>query len=296
MIMAAGWAARGPAPPPELSSTSRTRRADRPVGTRASGPLLFARYAYPPNALGLCGPDAVDELAQRLAGGGDDPDLRALLRGFEGAWPYLELIAAAAGIPDPLDRRVVQAYWVGNPLLATVPLPTLGESLRSRFARRLTPAGWSGLAESLGAGAMPHHSTHVFLVYPWVGLLRGGRTAEPLHVLDRCRIRWAQVAAVTGDSAVVTYEPLAWDGRRLSLGRSVTEQVRLGPHLTSAAATVHDPGAPPPLSPGDWIACHWDWACDRLDPSELAALRRWSTHTLALVNAHPSPAPAHVLA
>ena len=47
--------------------------------------------------------------------GTDDRGLRALAQQFAGAWPYLELIAPATGLADPLDRRVVEAYWVGSP-------------------------------------------------------------------------------------------------------------------------------------------------------------------------------------
>ena len=40
-----------------------------------------------------------------------------MAREFAGAWPYLELIAHGTGLDDPLDRRVVEAYWVGSPRL-----------------------------------------------------------------------------------------------------------------------------------------------------------------------------------
>ena len=82
-----------------------------------SGAVLFARYAYPPNALGYCGPENSAELFERAAAGEDSPGLRRLIRGFDGAWPYLALIAGAAGRVDPLDPDVVEAYWVGNGLL-----------------------------------------------------------------------------------------------------------------------------------------------------------------------------------
>ncbi|CAN5567481.1 hypothetical protein BH23CHL8_BH23CHL8_01340 [soil metagenome] len=76
---------------------------------RASGPILFARYAYGPNRLGLCGPDDTDALFGEGSTDGDERELRELARGFEGALPYLQLIARANAIPDPLDRRVVEA-------------------------------------------------------------------------------------------------------------------------------------------------------------------------------------------
>ena len=38
------------------------------------------------------------------------------------------------------------------------------------------------------------------------------------------------------------------------------------------------------LAVGDWCAMHWDWVCDRLSPTRLAALRRYSTAQLALAD------------
>ena len=73
------------------------------------GPLLFARYAYPPNALGLCGSEESRALLEYGHAGASDEGLGELARAFEGAWPYLTLIAGANGIRDPLDARVVEA-------------------------------------------------------------------------------------------------------------------------------------------------------------------------------------------
>src|SRR5689334_5223810 len=86
-----------------------------------SGPLAFARFALPPNLLGYCGTEDHDALAGLARAGLDSADLVELCRSFEGAWPYLELIARGSGIRDPLDPPVVEAYWVGNGLLDRVP-------------------------------------------------------------------------------------------------------------------------------------------------------------------------------
>jgi hypothetical protein len=43
---------------------------------RASGPLLFARYAFPPNHYGYCGPEDADGFF-RSGVAGDDHGLRA---------------------------------------------------------------------------------------------------------------------------------------------------------------------------------------------------------------------------
>src|SRR5262245_40871840 len=118
----------------QRTSHENTRAGQHPV---IAGPLLFARYAFPPNDRGLCGPD--DRAALRgyaPAGVADHPGLVQLARGFAGAWPYLQLIAAANRIADPLDRRVVEAYWIGNDLLDSVRMSDYGPFLDERFRGR----------------------------------------------------------------------------------------------------------------------------------------------------------------
>lgn len=247
--------------------------------------MRFAAYAYPPNALGYCGPDAGQQLLDQVSAGVDDPDLRRLVRGFEGAWPYLELIAAANGVPDPLDAGVVEAYWIGNGLLERVGPRWMGDSLETRFRAR-AGRSWPRLAEAVPAGARPCHAFHVFGVYPWLGLLRQGRVDEPLHVLDRCRIRWGQVRQIHEGSAVVRSRPLEWDGQRLVLGEPRDEPVVLEVGGAGLVGEVH---------PGDWCSLHWDWACERLDARRLRALRRHTLDQMAVVNRTPSPAPAALL-
>ena len=253
------------------------------------GAALFAQYAYPPNALGYCGPDGLGELLDLVGVPGRSPDadagLRHLARAFEGAWPYLELIAQANGLADPLDRRVVEAYWIGNPLLDRVPARLMVQSLDERFRGRVGGT-WDRLVAT-AAGARPHHSFHVFGIYPWVGLLRGGRVAEPLQVLDRCRIRAGRVVSVHGDRAVVESRPLEWDGRVLREGGPRPETVVVGSGGRSLAGA---------LVPGEWCTLHWDWVCQRVDPGRVAALRARSAQQLDLVNAVPFSAPASVLA
>jgi Family of unknown function (DUF6390) len=250
-----------------------------------SGSLRFARYAYPPNELGYCGPDLSRQLLEQVAAGVDDGDLRRIARGFDGAWPYLRLIAGANGIADPLDARVVEAYWVGNELLTRVSPQLMGSSLESRFRGRVG-SSWSRLSAPVSAGALPHHSFHVFGVYPWVGLLREGQVDAPLRVLDRCRVRWGKVLSTSGGLATVRFRPLTWDGRCLGLGLPVVEKAML---------STDDLGLAGPVAPGDWVSLHWEWVCERLDSRALAALRGHTLRELRLVNSAAVPAPAAVL-
>jgi hypothetical protein len=251
-----------------------------PAPPRAAqgGPRMFVRYAYPPNALGYCGPDGFADYA---TAGVVDQGLAEQARAFSGAWPYLELIAASCGIPDPLDHRVVEAYWIGNDLLDRVLTGQLGDSMAERF-RRQVGNKFQFLAEGVLAGGVPHHSFHVFGVYPWVGLLSNDRmTKHALNVLDRCRVRWGQVTAVHGDQATVESRPLGWDGRLLTLGEPAAETARLPLNGTPLASGLA-PGDR--VAPGDWVALHWDWICDKLTDRQLRALRGYSQRHLDMVN------------
>jgi hypothetical protein len=250
----------------------------------AAGPLQFARFALPPNRLGHCGPDDVGGFAAAAAAG-PAAEIAAFATAFDGAYPYLELIAAANRITDPLDVRVVEAYWIGNQLLWRVDVSVMVAALEDRFRRR-AGSGWGALLESVPAGAAPHHSFHVFGVYPWVGLLRNGEVDHPLRVLDRCRIRWGRVEHVDGDHAVVTSRPLTWDGRVLSHGEPEPEEMVWA---AAGASLLERP------EPGDVVALHWDWVCAHLDRDRLANLRWWTQRHLDIVNTMERPAPAHLL-
>jgi hypothetical protein len=113
-------------------------------------------------------------------------------------------------------------------------------------------------------------------VMPWAGLMRDGVVDEPLRIIDRCRISWATVvgpadgvASGTTDSVLVRRLPLVWSGSRLVWGEPVVETMQ-----TSII-----------VQPGDAVAVHWDWICERLDVDQLAWLRRVTNRQLADVHA-----------
>jgi hypothetical protein len=242
--------------------------------TVVPGPLLFARFAYPPNALGYCGPGDPATLLGYSTASESGPELVARAQQFAGAWPYLTLIAGSSPGRSPLDRAVVEAYWIGNRLLNRVEPRIFAAHLADRFADRAGP-GLADLATLALLGAVPHHNFHVFAVYPWVGLLRAGRGAEePLRVLDSCRIRWGTVQAVHGFIAEVLSQPIVWDGLTLSLGPARIETVNCST-VDGYLATAR---------PGDVVAMHWNWLCDVLDHRRLAALRSHTARILSMTN------------
>jgi hypothetical protein len=250
-----------------------------PPAVPLDGPTLFARYAFGPNRLGLCGPDEWPSLLE--LGAGPDPrsgaatELRRLAAGFEGAWPYLQLIARDAGVADPLDRRVVEAYWLGTRDLPRTAARSFAGSLGDRFQDRTSRVEWPWLAGKPADGALPVHAFHVLDVLPRVGLIRGGQVDDVLRVMDSCRIRWGRVVEVLDDRLLVEVVPLEMVAGRLRLATPRLETVR---RSLDGRAFVTD------IAPGEMVSIHWDWVCDRLHPRQLQALTRSTRRQLAITN------------
>lgn len=242
-----------------------------------SGAALFARYAFPPNELGYCGPDGAEVLLSHGGTDGvDQGEVARRARLFDGAWPYLEIIAAAAGITDPLDERVVEAYWIGNDLLERVDPAACAAGLRSRFRGQVTSR-----LETTDA-AVAHHSFHVFAVYPWVSMLGRGNDAAALAILEQCRIRWGTVTFVDGDRVTVESQPLSLVDGALTLGASREESARWAVRGRSLVSG---------LAAGDAVALHWDWVCDVLEAGQLADLQRWSDAGMLGISANVTAGP-----
>lgn len=244
-----------------------------------SGPVLFARYAFAPNHHGYCGPDdAAGFLADGVAR--DDQRLRAQARDFDGAWPLLEVVAAANDLTDPLDPGVVAAYWLGGTLVERVRADRVSDVAEAASLHRSGPL-FGSLRAALRAGAVPHHGFTVLCTYPWIAMLGDDRrTPQAMIVLDRCRIRWGTVlghadSSAGGDLVTVESRPLRWDGRRLGLGDAVVEQVR---------QAIDGVGLPPSLAVGDRVTLHWDWVCDLITEPQQATLAASTQQQLDLVN------------
>ena len=258
------------------TATLSSPDASRTNGHRSpSGPVLFARYAYSPNRLGLCGPDDAESLFGEATSGGDDRELRRLAQGFEGAYPYLELIARANGIPDPLDVRVVDAYWLGSPLLDGVTPGLLADSLRTRFRPRVRPGTWRWLEGAAPIGGKPVHAFHVLDVFPKVGLMRGEQADKVVEVMDSCRVRWGRVLERIGDQLLVNVVPLRLIDGALALAPAELRRVTA---WRSGAGFIGE------VTVGDVVSVHWDWACDVLDDHALRRLIGWTSRQLAVAN------------
>lgn len=245
------------------------------IDTAVNGALLFGRYAFPPNRLGYCGPDDHPALFQYVTNGITDRGLLDLERRFDGAFPYLRLIAQANGIADPFDRRVVEAYWIGNAYLERVGASPFYESLGERFRNRMDTGTFTWLASKLEHGARPHHNFHVFEVYLRAGLMRDNHAHIALDRMDSCRISWARVAAVDGAELVVERPALELREGKLAL----TE-----PRVKRITRQIEGHGFADGAQAGDFVSIHWNWVCEVLDASALRRLMANTRRYLALAN------------
>ena len=225
----------------------------------SSGAALFARYADAPNALGYCGPPE--------GIGTTEAEIRASARRFSGVWPYLQVLARLTGTADPLDSRLVEAYWLGRDL--GVDRAEFGRELLAVLGPR-AGAYWTHLTSDLLAEAAPDHGFHVFGVYPWSRLLAAG--PQPLFVLDSCRIRWGTVVGL--DPLTVASPRLTWDGTALGLAQP-TE----GPVEGDGVAL------------GDVVAVHWDRLVDVLTAERAEVLATSTEARLAATNARLGAPP-----
>jgi hypothetical protein len=254
----------------DVSTTGHLLHAAASAPAPLDGRLFSLGFSLMPNRLGYCGGPDQRELRDYYVAGRADAGLHHLLARFDGAMPYLRLIAGANGIADPLSRNVVEAYWLGNPLLERTDAAAFYRSVETRFAGRMSPKTLRALLGKVPAGARPHHNFHVFETY-----LRTATLPAGLQTLEHCRIGWGTVLSLTPQQVTVLAPPLVWNGHHLALA---------APAARTLGRRIGDHTALPRLAVGDEVAIHWGWPAARLRPHQRAALERETRHHLALAN------------
>lgn len=244
-----------------------------------NGLILFCKYAFPPNRLQYCGPQETKTLFELLTKKGRAEELKNLALHFEGAVPYLKLIAQTNKIKDIFDAGVVEAYWLGNDLLKNVEISKLHSHLEERFKKRVKIKEWRWLELQPLVGAKPFHGFHVFDIYRQVGLLKSGGKDKILETMNQCRISWGKIKEIkiknnsremTLGTALVEYNPLRFN----SLGKLELEKKTLKNFNLIDSF----------LKKGDEISLHWDFICDKLTLRQKQNLVFWTNYHLNLTN------------
>jgi len=189
------------------------------------GIIKCIRYAFGPNKLHLCGPDANATISQYLTAGFSDGGLTNLLGQFKTMYPYLTSIARVNKIVDPFDEHVVEAYWLGNSLLEKIGKKEFYSHItdNSKIKKTLKPKEFETLASKLQSGAKMHHSFHVFNIWKRLG---DGSSYEMLNNMEKCRISWGEVISINGPSIGVRFKPLLLGSEgKLFLGSETEKKI-----------------------------------------------------------------------
>lgn len=245
-----------------------------PATPKRDGVARCTRYGFGPNKLHLCGPDANREVLAYIEAGASDPGLEHILTGFKTLYPYLQEISRANHIADPFDDRVVEAYWIGNELLQSIPAQQFFKHLRDNLdlKRKYGPKEFDELVGKLPKGAHMHHSFHVLNAYK-----RTGHDAK-LHTLesmDACRVSWGKITEIEGHKITILRQSLIQENRKLAMGQEETTTIM---RRLEEDSTLDD------LAIGDLVSMHWGVICEIITPRDVQWLQQYTQESIQLSN------------
>jgi len=238
------------------------------------GILRCSKYAFGPNRLHYCGPDANAEILSYIQNSASDPGLATLLKAFRTMFPYLRLIAEANNVKDVFNPQVVEAYWIGNKLLEQIPKKKLYNNLveAHELKKKLGLGEFFKIEDKIGLGALPHHSFHVFNIWKRTGNLE---TAHTLESMDECRISWGEILEANGPFLRVKTEPLIFENGQLGLGAPMERKI---------IRKLDSPSEIDNLKSGDTVSIHWGVPCEALTRQETLNLRKYTLKSIAVAN------------
>ncbi|MFH1544922.1 MAG: DUF6390 family protein [archaeon] len=231
----------------------------------------FFRFAFPPNKLNYCGPEGIHKkIIEFLKGNKElENELTSSVHEFSIAYSYLKLIAKSNFIRDPLDERAVEAYWIGNELLEKVSDSALKRVIHSEFPKFTSVPEdiLLKLVLNFPAGALPHHSFHVFQL-----LSLTDKVIPVVEYMDSCRIGFGKVTSFGETKLMVSFKPIVALNENLLFGDSTLKELDFIPELF------------PNLKEDSLIAFHWNTACMELNLNQFGRLRHYTQHTMDCIN------------
>lgn len=238
------------------------------------GVFLCTRYAFPPNSLHLCGPEKQADLKFYTTSSEVSEHTKVILTEFSTLYPYLQLIAGDNGIGDPFDKRVVEAYWLGNTLLQIVKKNTFITHIDDQLLmnKRMSKKEKIILNQKIIEWGLPHHAFHVLHMYA-----RTGHTMDmhTLHTMDACIINWGKVYEINTDSLVVVTQPLKQTDAGIVLGNMIKRVIQHGGKNDVVVKTLHV---------GDWVSYHWGKLCTKLTTRQKKQLMAYTNLALQMTS------------
>jgi hypothetical protein len=241
-----------------------------------AGTLFHAKHAFMPNKLGYCGPDDRGMILRCLQESSINEKLISTLKNFEAAYPFIHLIGKSND-REPFDRKVTDAYWIGNDLLENVATEEFynftlnelkkknGEEIRSLFL-------------NLRDKAIPHHTFYVIsTTMNVISDFHHTSSPDPKKIsetMDNCRISCGKVLKVEGDRLRVRHRPLQIVDAKLSLGPEKTKKIEYNQNVPPFGR----------IAPGDYVSIHWNFACDILSKTQVQNINAYTRSGIESAN------------
>lgn len=245
------------------------------------GLLLCAKYSVAPNYFGYCGPDENKSLVDHLKENVGDKEVQSILSEFETLYLNLTLIAKENKIADVFDKRVVEAYWVGNELLQNISSHDYTKLLDEKFnlTKKLGTKNLGMLSHKIQANKIyPHHSFHVFNIFKRTG---HDPSFHTLSTMDECRIGWGKVLHAQNpniksqiSTIIVTTRPLIMNGNVLTFGKEKRKTL----NVSYKEKQFIKPKV------GDWVSFHWGQVCDIIGSDQAKNLFHYTSQAMLFYN------------
>ncbi len=241
------------------------------------GLLLCARYSVAPNFFGYCGPDKNLNLIDHLKEQVGDREVFSILSEFETLYQYLIFIATENKIPDPFNKNVVEAYWVGNSLLNKASnfdyIALLKEKISLEHKTGMKKFH-SIKRKILSNNFYPHHSFHVFNIFKRTG---HDPSFHTLETMDACRISFGKLKAqnLNFKTVIVETKPLIFFQNKLSFGKAILKELRID---YKGKTFLHN------LKVDDWVSFHWGFVCDVLTNQQVKNLEFYTERSISFYN------------
>ena len=189
-------------------------------------------------------------------------------------YPYLKHIAEANGIKDHFDKRVVEAYWIGNELLETIEKKKFRRHLLENLniKKKIGTKPFERVEDAIRKNAVPHHSFHVLSIWKRTGNLDQMHTLESM---DQCRISWGTITNIDGPFITVSAESLMLENGKLALGKPTIKK------LVRSLESDHDIEL---LKLGDIVSIHWGIICEVITKKQAATLKKYTLRHIRLAN------------
>ena len=243
----------------------------------SKGLLLCARYSSAPNFFGYCGPEEnaslIDHLKEKVA----DKEVGVILSQFDSLFSYLKLISTENKIADPFNQKVVEAYWIGNPLLDNISNKNYSYLLQEKLdlEKKMEVIKFQKIkAKVLSARFYPHHAFHVFNIFKRTGHVNSNHTLE---TMDQCRISFGKIKILDSRNKTLTInaKTLELKKNKLSLSLPKLKQIKYDYNGKSFLNN---------LKIADWVSFHWGFVCDILTTQQIKNLEFYTQKAIEFYN------------